>query len=290
MWKVIDTFEDFLNYWEDACSKNPMKQIELWKNSYMAKYPELLEIQIKNYENQGIDWREIAEKKVFPKIEKNLPLMIEARENILRVCGSVYKKASQKLGTVDIIFLIYVGIGCGAGWATRYMKKPACLLGLENIAELRWHSEKHVRGLLAHELSHLYHMVWRGEWENFEQAQQDPLFQLYIEGFAQRGEHIILESETWHEIEDEDWLNWCKENKSWLAKEYLRRINEGLPVNDFFGSWLEIKGKKQTGYYLGYEFIRWLEKKYDLKKIAILSPEEIREEGIRYLKSIPMVL
>jgi hypothetical protein len=44
--------------------------------------------------------------------------MQEARDNVLGIYGQIYAGASKKTGPdFDIVFVIYVGIGCGAGWA-----------------------------------------------------------------------------------------------------------------------------------------------------------------------------
>ena len=287
MWEVTDTFNDFLIYWATACSKPLPEQIELWQTSYMAKYPELLEKQLEDYGGQGLDWRDIATERVFPKLAEHLPLMRKARDNLLKVCGSIYEQAAQVLGfDFDITFVIYVGLGCGAGWATQYGGRPACLFGLENIAECEWHHQARLRGLTAHELGHLAHMAWRNEWDSFAKAERDPLFLLYSEGFAQRCEHLILGCETWHQMQSENWPSWCQQHKAWLAKEYLRRVDEGIAVNDFFGSWLDIQGRRQTGYFLGHEFIRWLEKEHDMRKISTFTFQNVKEPTVEYLRLV----
>lgn len=284
--EILDTYQDFLAYWMRASFKNLNEQIKLWQNSYMKKYSELLNKQVQNYEEENMDWREVA-KKIFPKLPQRFQLLRKARDNILSVCEPIYAKASKMLKLdFDIFFVIYVGVGCGAGWATTYNGQPAVLLGLENIAEEKWHTKNKLEGLISHEIGHLAHMKWRNEWKKFEKAEQDPLFQLYSEGFAQRCEHKILERETWHMAQDKEWLVWCEQNKSWLAKEFLKRLEKQVSVNDFFGSWFNIQGRKQTGYFLGYAFIRELEKTYGLREIALLNVEKVRVLGIQYLKSI----
>ena len=284
--KIVDTYPDFLAYWMHARSKNVNDQIILWRTSYMEKYAELLDKQVKNYEEENVDWKEVA-RKIFPLLRNRLKLMRQAKDNILVLCKAVFAKASERLALdFDIVFVIYVGVGCGAGWATTYKGKAAVLLGLENIAEQKWHTKNKLKGLIAHEIGHLAHMSWRNEWEIFEKAEKDPLFQLYSEGFAQRCEHVILGRETWHMTQDKEWLPWCEEHKSWLAKEFLKRLEIQASVNDFFGSWFNIQGKIQTGYFLGHAFIRALEKTNSLRKIALFSIDEVRELGILYLKSI----
>ena len=67
-YSIIDTFDRFLSYWASARERPVIRRIELWKTSYMAAYPELWEKQIREYQDEGLDWREIAAKKVFPKL------------------------------------------------------------------------------------------------------------------------------------------------------------------------------------------------------------------------------
>jgi hypothetical protein len=284
--EFLDTYPDFQAYWKQARSKSVDEQIEMWQSSYMSKYPELFDKQVGNYAETDMDWWDIA-RKVFPRLSERLPLMQKARNNILDVGTSVCNEAFKKLGLrFDVVLVIYVGLGCGAGWSTRYDQRPAVLLGLENIAEERWHTKNKLRGLLCHEIGHLVHMEWRDEWKTFEKAEEDPLFRLYSEGFAQRCEHLILGKETWHMAPDEEWLSWCQNNKGWLADEFLQRLERGVSVNDFFGSWFDIEGKSQTGYFLGHAFITDLEKACSLREIAVLSAEQVGMVVRQYLKSM----
>ncbi|MBO3753987.1 MAG: hypothetical protein FGF53_03805 [Candidatus Brockarchaeota archaeon] len=167
---MIDTYEDFLTYWYTASSMDMEHQIHLWQTSYMEKYPELLRKQLENYEGEGLDWRTVAREKVFPRLSENILIMNKTRKNILTVYEPVCRRAYDMLQLdFDMILVMYVGIGCGAGWATIYEGSPAVLLGLENIPELGWHSENRLQGLIAHEIGHLTHMAWRNEWDRFEE-------------------------------------------------------------------------------------------------------------------------
>lgn len=50
----------------------------------------------------------------------------------------------------------------------------------------------------------------------------------------------------------------------------MKTVNDGKSVNPFFGSWFAMEGKSETGYFLGCEAIKELEKEYDLQEIALL--------------------
>jgi hypothetical protein len=69
-------------------------------------------------------------------------------------------------------------------------------------------------------------------------------------------------------------LSWCRENRGWLAREFLRRVDAGQEIKDFFGSWFEIQGHSETGYFLGQEVIKELEKQLPLQEIAVLEAIE----------------
>jgi len=60
--KLLDTWPEFSRYWNQACSKSVEEQTTLWRTLYMEKYPELLSKQLQTYEEDGLDWKEIAKK------------------------------------------------------------------------------------------------------------------------------------------------------------------------------------------------------------------------------------
>jgi hypothetical protein len=281
-WEILDTFPAFLAFWESAHHKSLDAQIDAWVSDYMDMWPELLYTQVQAYATENTDWRQVARERIFPFLDERLPAMKVAHRNLLDVCRPIASTARTSLGfDSDIEFVIYVGIGCGAGWATRYCSKPAVLFGLENIAECGWTTASALIGLTAHEIGHLAHTQWR------EQAGEvkgsGPLWQLYEEGFAQRCEHVVLGKESWHMVSDvygKDWLEWCQKRKRWLAAEFLRRVDAGESVRPFFGSWFDIEGRKQCGYYLGHELIKVLEEIMDLQEIALLDSEDTRILGV----------
>lgn len=274
--KIIDTYPAFETFWKKWCRKAVTLQIEAWADEYMGAWPHLLAKQIECYADEGDDWRQMAAEHVFPFLENRIPEMSLAHENLLTLGSEVYDRASHVLGfDLDIVEVIYCGIGCGAGWATHYQAQPAILLGLENIAECGWSGKSSLAGLMAHEIGHLVHHSWRADHNiNLESG---PWWQIYEEGFAQRLESLVQRHERWHmvgEVYGKDWLAWCQENQALLAREFLRRVDQGETIRPFFGSWFEILGHKQTGYFLGHELIKTLENHFGLKEIALLEDLE----------------
>jgi hypothetical protein len=205
-----------------------------------------------------------------------------AHQNLLRMCRPVHLRDQEVLGVeLDVSFVIYVGIGCGTGWGTDVQGSQAVLPGLGSIGDCGWSGPQSTRGLLAHEIGHLAHDLWRAD--NGRCPGAGPWWQLYHEGFAQWCEHIILGRYGWHimgnEIPNgrkrEDWLEWCRQHRGWLAGEFLRVVNEGRSVRPFFGSWFHICGWEQCGYFLGHEMIKELRgDSTGLKEIALLEDVE----------------
>jgi hypothetical protein len=271
---ILDTFPSFLAFWKEAQDLSLDDQIEMWASVYMAQWPELLEKQIQSYSDGGYDWRRVAREKVIPFWEERMPSMKRAHHNLLRVCAPVHKRAHEALDYERALsFVIYVGIGCGAGWATTYQGNAAVLCGLENIAEEGWEGAAVLRGMIGHEIGHLWHFGQRAQVEL--PSGKGPWWDLYTEGLAQRCEQIIAGGESWHmAAQSKDWLSWCEQEKQWLAREFVRVVEEGGDIRVFFGSWFEVRGYKQTGYFLGCEAIRLLEARMTLGGIAVIENVE----------------
>ncbi len=277
-WTFVDTFPAFVDFWQRVQFLSVDEQIERWACDLMPRWPELFEKQVADYAAQNVAWRSVASEKVFPFLNERLPALREAHKHLLELGSDIYQQAELKLGfTSPITFVVHVGIGCGAGWVTSYQGSPAIWFGLENIAECGWSDRESTAGLIAHETGHVVHEQWRA---------QDGLsfgdgawWQLYLEGFAQRCEEIIRERSAPHETgddEDREWLAWCQAHRTELAAEFLRAVESGEAMQKFFGSWYDIEGHSQCGYFLGYEIIRQLEHRFSLKEIAMLTDVEER--------------
>jgi len=268
--RVVDAFPAFLKLWPTIRHESIDQQIVSWETGYMAGWPELLAKQQACYAEDGEDWRQVARDMVFPHLAERLVGMEEAHGHLVGLIESVYARAQQVLGfESDMVAVIYAGVGCGAGWVTTYQGMPAILFGLENAAEEGWTGREVLTGLVAHEIGHVVHQHWRQQ-QGLPNG-SGPWWQLYSEGFAQRCEHLILGRDTWHmACQVHGWQDWCQTSEGWLAADYLRAADAGHSLRPFFGSWYDIQGWKQTGYYLGHRVIRRLEASMDLEQIALL--------------------
>ena len=273
--KLIDTFPAFLAFWKTAQHLSLDAQIQGWASTYLAQWPELLEKQVQSYAEDGDDWQQMAREHVIPFWSERMPSMKRAHQNLLMVCRPAYKRANEVLGFQQALtFVIYVGIGLGAGWATTYQGNRAILFGLENIAEEGWDEAAVLKGLIGHEIGHLWHFDQRSKAGLMKG--NGPWWQLYTEGLAQRCESVIAGEESWHMAAQSDtWLRWCRRQKGWLAGEFLRAVEVGGDIRVFFGSWFDVSGHKQTGYYLGYEAVRRLQEQMTLGDIALIEDVEL---------------
>jgi hypothetical protein len=185
----------------------------------------------------------------------------------------------------EILFMMYVGIGCGAGWATRFEGTPACLFGLENVVECGWTERDALAALTAHEVGHLLHFEWRKR-KGIELC-EGPMWQLYEEGFAQRCEHITMDQDTWHQqVGQTGWVEWCNRNLGELAAQFLELVDAGEPVTPFFGSWFDIQGWRQSGYYLGHEIVSaWIADE-GIEKVALIACDDLQRRMLEVLAGL----
>ncbi|MHA1746477.1 MAG: hypothetical protein ACTSWW_10785 [Promethearchaeota archaeon] len=289
--KIIDLYPKFRILWDQIKDLSVDQQIEHWQKELLSssqESKELCAMLITNYEEDGEDWQKIATQHVFPKFPEAVPQMIEIHANLLKVLNPIWKEAKMQFNlSFDIKFILYVGIGVGAGWAVQFQDTQAVLFGLENIVECGWKDENTLAALTAHEIGHLIHQNWRSK-AKLPVLGTSPFWQLYEEGFAMRLEHKIMGKNSWHEQTGQKagWLEWCSSHKAWLAEKFLAQVQSSSKkvIQDFFGSWFKIEGYTQTGYYLGHEIIIELEKDYTLLGIANLSLSQVDSEVVRILK------
>ena len=168
----------------------------------------------------------------------------------------------------DINIVLYLGLCNGAGWATTLDGKNTVLLGIEKIIELSWGDETNMRALILHEIGHLWHKL-NGNLHIPEYTKRRKgIAQLYCEGVAMVCEHILCGDDEFYHQDKDGWLDWCYKNENEIKREYLRRLDKKISVQDFFGDWCSYNGHSDVGYFLGCRFVEHLMKTHSLKEIA----------------------
>lgn len=153
---VIDTYPAFLSYWNHVQHLPVGAQITRWKSEYMASWPKLMNKQIDDCEADAEDWQAIAREQVFSDLDRRIQNIQVAHDGLLKISSSLLARTKNMLEFEgELIIVIYVGIGLGAGWSTTFEGRPAILLGLENIAECGWISREALSGLIVNEFGHL---------------------------------------------------------------------------------------------------------------------------------------
>jgi len=281
-YRVLDTFPAFEDFWRRARKLPVSQRVESWKTEYFRLWPELFRKQAAEYRRIGADWRAVARRRILPVIEERRPLMRRARARIRAAIPVALDQCRTKLGLdFPVSFVIYVGFGCGAGWATTFAGRPAVLFGLENAVEVQWTDTRSAVAMIDHELAHLNHAQWRSDARVGEvQGHAGPWWQLYEEGFATRCEQLASGALGARPAPGpETWLRWCERNRTRLAARFLRAVQARNSVRRFFGSWYSVDGHIETGYYLGSEVIREWEARYSLREIARWKPDEVRRRA-----------
>jgi len=280
---IVDTFPSFLGSVLASQPATVNQWLTCWTEQYMIHWPTLYEMVVTDYAEQGEDWRQIAREKVFPVMNDQLPAMELAYKNLIRMIEPIEQRACHRFDfSGNVGYVLYVGIGNGAGWVTRYDGRPAVLFGLEGIVDSGFDEPNRLEGLVAHELGHVLHHSWREA--GALTLGSGPWWQLYEEGFAQFCESEIVNTDSWHMRSSrlgDDWLAWCQENRAWLASEFIRVTDQGQSVRPFFGSWYDVSGRKQTGYFLGHQVIKHLARSMSLTTIAMLKDGPALQDIIR---------
>ncbi|MFZ0830369.1 MAG: hypothetical protein WCB18_03805 [Thermoplasmata archaeon] len=286
--KLLDTFPAFEAYWASVRTLPIAVQIARWESDYMAPWPELLQKQKDDYRQAGQSWQRIARARIFPRIPARLGRLRRLHDNLVRELPGAWKRTREVLEVdFDVQFVIYIGLGCGAGWATQLGGVPAVLFGLENAAEATAGERGGGPGAVSHEVAHLVHDEWRrrARLPGIEDA-RGPYWQLYEEGFATECERVIDGPSRFRlRTGRPDWLGWCTQHRAALARRFLKDVRARRSVRPFFGSWFSIGGHTECGYYLGAELIRHLKETLSLREIARLSSPEVRESARRALTS-----
>ena len=272
---VLDTFPAFERYWARVRTFPIDRQIDSWRGEYLRPWPELAREPIASYAREGVSWRTVARTRIFPALEERLSEMRKVRSALRRSFPVAVRRYRAKWGLdFPVTFVLHVGIGSGAGQASSFRGRPAVIFGLENAAELGWSDPPTTLALVEHELAHLLHDHWRRQARvGAIDRPHGPWWHLYEEGFATRCEFLLGGTGSHHSTrETRDWLPWCRKHRSRLASLYLRAARSRASTRRFFGSWYDVDGYIETGYFLGAEAIRRWEKRFPLKQIACWDP------------------
>lgn len=266
--RIINTFDKI-----PTCFVNNVFNLDSWR-----KYTKEFSYELS--EKCGKDAKEYDfDKDVLPVITNvllNKEAALLTNASFIAVTNKL-KTSIDKLfkNEIDTDIILYLGLCNGAGWATTLDGKNTVLLGIEKIIELNWQNEADMQTLIFHEMGHIWHKTYGNLYPKTQSKGEDSLVQLYQEGIAMVCEQILCQDNNFYHQNQNGWLDWCTSNKAEIKQEYLNRIDNNISTQDFFGDWCNYKGYSDVGYYLGREFIKYLQHQYSLVDIANLNINQL---------------
>ncbi|TVP96510.1 MAG: hypothetical protein EA374_01205 [Acholeplasmatales bacterium] len=265
---IIDAFESMATLGENLDTVDSM--LSGWRN-HMQVYPEVFTACTMDYTENGYDWETIARERVFPYSLKHWSCLKETYARLKPLChgdtlrGGGFSDDDLPQG----LFVLYHGLGNGAGWAHEYAQTPAIWLGIEKICELGWTSEAALRALIVHEGTHLWHAQKRGiTLPMFAKLCEHPVFRLVAEGLAMVHERRVVKAGT----RSADWYKECARHFDALKHRFALALSHDKEACAmFFGDWHSVEGLPDTGYYLGEKLVDSLTTRISLEEIATMS-------------------
>jgi len=264
------------------------KPVQLMNDWYIAMedYKDIREACIKDYQNDNIDWEEVAVSKVFNITKNNTERLDSCYQMLLEIFSELEVKLDSIFGKTNynVEFIIYHGLGNAAGWAENLGEKYIIMLGVEKIIELEWDTRDKLLDLIVHEYAHVIHEIVREEtllpYE--EDKFRREVFHMYMEGFATYCENF----NNGRINSTKEWYNKCVENEQKLKSIFLDQLYDDEKSNmPFFGDWDKVLGIAETGYFMGAKVIEKLIEDYSLIEIMKLDYESIKSAVLSYLKS-----
>ena len=108
---------------------------------------------------------------------------------------------------IELEIILYLGLCNGAGWATTLNNKDVILLGIEKIIELNWYNEDDLKGLIFHEIGHIWHKTYRNLFFPANTQKEKSILQLYQEGIAMVCEQILCDDDHYFHQDKNGWLS-----------------------------------------------------------------------------------
>ncbi len=256
--RIIDTYLDIPTAFENG-SFSPAR----WQNYIDSAIPgarSMLETDAESVLAAGsFTW-----KKDYLPVLNALPGHAErcrtAHDSFLLVTEGLGQAIRDKFGrSMNVDVYLYLGLCNGAGWVTSLHGRTVVLLGLEKIVELDWCSLDDMRGLVWHELGHVYQGQYGVLERRYERAADQFLWQLFTEGVAMVFEQTLAGDEGYYHQDRDGWKAWCDEHFEDIKADFRRDLDSMTSAGQrWFGDWVRYRGHGDVGYYLGSRFVRYI--------------------------------
>ena len=268
--EIIDSYPDIIRLFARMAGRFDLAS---WHRYAEAISPELAELCRADSARYDFDAQVLP---VLARAMARPDKLAEAHASFFAATKGLAARAQAAFGVrIPARIIFYLGLCGGAGWATRLDGQPAVLLGAEKIIELDWCDPATLRGLVEHEVSHLWHDVTGTLYCDTETPGEAALWQLYQEGIATYGQQLLAGDAGYYHQNRNGWLDWCQTRRQPLLAEYKRRVDQHESVQDFFGDWCSYQGYSDIGYYLGGQLARYLVERCSRAELLNQTPEGI---------------
>ena len=274
MIRIFDTYRGLTDLLQDGFG------LDKWRNYLNNYYDGIADLCYKDLTDcidMGIY---IYDRDILPIINasSNGDALSLLHQSFKEVTQGLNEKIKRCFGReIDADIVLYLGLCNGAGWVTTVIDRVCILLGVEKIIELNWIDTDSMRGLLYHELGHVYQWQYGILECEAHNSRQVFIHQLFTEGIAMYFEQEIIGNHDYFHQDRNGWKAWCDTNFQQIKDDFFNDIASMTQNNQrYFGDWASYHGKGDVGYYLGCRFVQDLLKTdnfdsiigYDLEQVC----------------------
>ena len=279
--EIIDTFTEALGCYDES-GYSYVRWKEYIDSSLPGLFPILSEDAKSALNADGASEEELL--RVLNGMIKNREQLNAAHDSFSYVAKNLDGTIRGRFGKgLDAVVVFYLGLCNGAGWVTEYRGNTAILLVMEKITELNWCSVRDMRGLICHELGHVYQKQYGVLNRNFDKNEDKLLWQLFTEGVAMCFEQIVVGDPDFYHQDVNGWKAWCDGRFEQIKADFARDLRTMTPKNQrYFGDRVSYDGRGDVGYYLGCRFVREILKRHDFDKIISFDIDKVREQFERF--------
>lgn len=261
--------------------------LALWRRYIDRCVPGAAQLCLEDMEECTRDGRFTYEQHFLPVLNavRDNPRMGELEENFFAVTDRLEERITKLFGRApEVDIVLYLGLCGGAGWVTEVDGRMCVLLGIEKILELGWHTSDMMRGLVWHELGHVYHASFGNLDQPTASLRQEFIWQLFCEGIAMYFEQVIACCDEYFHQDIDGWLDWCKAHHDELKADFDRDLDSMIRTTQrYFGDWASYCGRGDTGYYLGNCFVRWALREHTFDRLIAFSVDDAERLYARFI-------
>ena len=284
MIKIVDTYPQISSLFENGMFCQT--KWEAYINSVYADCAHVFKDDLKECLESGCY---VYEKDVLPVLNAvcKHPELERLHTSFCNVTEGLNDKVIECFGReLDIDIVLYVGLCNGAGWVTNINGRDVILLGVEKILELNWCDINAMRGLVYHELGHVYHKQYGRFHQQSDSSSRNFVWQLFTEGIAMFFEQALVKDYNYYHQDSNGWLTWCESHFQQILADFYNDLPTMTRSNQrYFGDWVSYNEKGDVGYYLGTKFVQQLSRKYDFDRLINLDIDSVYREYVFFVES-----